>query len=680
MTPVPLAGIRSGPRAQRPLRASGAALAVGSVLSYLVFVLLSVRTHSSEPDLLEIGYIFAFLLFALVGCLIVWHRSHNPLGWLMTLGGLAVVLSAALDAYAYAVLVSGDLHGPSAVWARWTESWLYAGGWGVVTAFPLLLLPGGHLPASGWRWVGVLAGTLVALSVLVTALIPGPIGDDVPVQNPVGLEGSGQLLAWLNGIVMWALFGVTILGLISLVVRWRRAWGAERRRLAWPLLGVLVSLALMAVSFGAAGAGASEAVAGALVAASLGAFPLSIAGAVLREGLLDIELVLRRTLIYTVLSAVIVGSYVLALTLASRWFATSADVAVSILATVLVVLALGSLKTRLEQWVSRALFGRGDRPQAVLAALAACGERHLDGATLLRELESQLCAAMRLPYVAIRRDVCGRAATPSRPGTEVFPLVHAGIELGCLEVSQRSPNEPLTTEETRLLEAAALQIAGLVRSAGLDTELRAARASLVRSREQERLRIRRDLHDGLGPVLAATTLQVDALRRRLDRHDVDGQAIADRVSNQLQSAVTDVRGLIEGLRPPALDQMGLGSSIGELVAPLRDAGLVVELDLRVPESLDPATEVAAYRIAAEALTNVLRHSAATRCRVSARTDSSALLLAVLDNGSGFSRSGHAGVGLASMAERAAELGGTLTLSPAEPRGTQLAAVLPLGEP
>ncbi len=660
--------------ASRPLRAAGAVLGTASALLYLVFVVLSVR--GVGPDLLEFGYILAFLLFALVGCLLVWHRPNNPLAWLLTLGGAAVVLSAALDAYAYAVLVSGDLTGPAAGWARWAQSWLYVGGWGAVSAFPLLLLPDGRFPSPRWRHVGILTGTLVVLSMLVTAFAPGPIGETVPAQNPVGLEGLGDTVVLMDGIVMSGLLGVTLLGLVALVVRWRRSWGSERRQLAWPLLGVLVALTMTAISAGAAVVGASEAVTGSLVAAGLGAFPVSLAVAVLREGLLDIELALRRTLIYTVLSAVIVGSYVLALALASRWFAASADVAVSILATVLVVLALGSLRTRLELWVSRALFGRRDQPQAVLAALAACGERHVDGATLLNELELQLRNALRLPSIAIRRDTRN---VPAGQGTEVFPLIHAGVGLGHLEVTRRSPAEPLTIEEVRLLEAAALQIAGLLRSAGLDTELRAARANLVRSREQERLRIRRDLHDGLGPVLAATTLQVDALRRRLDEHDTEGKEIADRVSAQLQSAVADVRGLIEGLRPPALDQMGLVSSIEALVAPLRDAGVVIELDVRLPRSLDPATEVAAFRIAAEALTNVLRHSAATHCRVCAHVNGSALLLSVLDDGSGLPGSGHAGVGLASMTERAAELGGTLRRTPAEPRGTRLDAVLPLGD-
>lgn len=662
-----------------PRRAAGAALAVASVLGYLAFVLLSVRADDSDARWPEIGYIFAFVLFALVGCLVVWHRPHNPLGWLLALGGVAVVLSAALDAYAFAVLVSGHLDGPGAVWARWTQNWLYTAGFGAVTAFPLLLLPGGHLPSPRWRLAGFLTGTLLALSVLVAAFVPGPIGDDVPVPNPVGLDRFGEVLTRLDEVTGWAMLGAVLLGLVAVVVRWRRAWGTERRQLAWPLLGVLVSLSLIAVSTGAASLGAHDAVTGSMVALGLAAFPVSIAVAVLREGLLDIELVLTRTLVYAVLSAVIVGSYVSALTLTSRWFATSADVAVSILATVLVVLALGSLKTRLERWVSRALFGRLDRPQAVLASLAACGERHLDGATLSRELESQLRGALRLPYVAIHRDVGDPGPARPRPGTEVFPLLHAGVELGQLEVGRRSPHEPLTTEEVRLLEAAALQIAGLVRSAGLDTELRAARANLVRSREQERLRIRRDLHDGLGPVLAATTLQVDALRRRLDPGDLNGQAIADRVSVQLQSAVANVRGLIEGLRPPVLDQMGLPDSLEELVAPLRDAGVVVELDVRVPSCLDPATEVAAYLIAAEALTNVSRHSAAATCRVSARTDSLALRLVVVDDGCGLLDRDHGGVGLASMAERAAELGGTLTLTPIHPHGTRLDAKLPLGE-
>ena len=402
--------------------------------------MLSARPRGTDADLLEIGWILAFLLFALVGCSIVWHRPDNPLGWLLTLGGLSVVLSAALEAYAYAALVSGGLERSGADWAAWTANWLYIGGWAAVTTFPLLLLPGGHLPSSQWRPVAILTGTLVALTVLVTAFKPGALGNDLPVPNPVGLDGFALLFAWLEGIVMWALLGVTLLGLVALVARWRRAWGVERRRLAWPLLGALTSVALVAASFGAAGVGVHEAVTGFLVAVALNAFPVSIAVAILREGLLDIELVLRRTLIYTVLSAVIVGSYVVALSLASRWFAASADVAVSILATVLVALVLGSLKTRLELWVSRALFGHRDRPQEVLAALVACAERHVNGASLLRELESELRSALRFPYVGIRREAGDHASAPPRSGTEVFALVHAGVELGDLEVARRSPN------------------------------------------------------------------------------------------------------------------------------------------------------------------------------------------------------------------------------------------------
>ena len=239
--------------------------------------------------------------------------------------------------------------------------------------------------------------------------------------------------------------------------------------------------------------------------------------------------------------------------------------------------------------------------------------------------------------------------------------------------------EQLSPEDHALLESAAMQIAGVLRTAGLASELQASRERLVRAREAERLRIRRDLHDGIGPVLAAATLQVDSLRRRLPADDLTGMALADRVKDELGRAVGDVRTLLDGLRPPALDALGLLGALDEQFLALREAGIEVTSDVPAPlPRLGPAVEVAAYLIVSEALTNVLRHSGARACVVRLAVEGDTLDLEVTDDGTGLTPDRVPGVGIESMAERAAEVGGTCVCAATLP-GTRVHARLPLGD-
>jgi signal transduction histidine kinase len=263
----------------------------------------------------------------------------------------------------------------------------------------------------------------------------------------------------------------------------------------------------------------------------------------------------------------------------------------------------------------------------------------------------------------------------------VVDLTHRGRREGILVVGLRRGQRRFSGRESALLDDLARQLAVTIRAVRLSGELEHSRERIVRAREAERLRIRRDLHDGLGPVLAAAGLQADTLRDHLDPDDAAAHALLDRMGVGLRQGVGDIRRTVEGLRPPALDQIGLAAVVAEHAAALDSPRLSVatELDELAPGAVPAAVEVAAYRIAVEALTNGARHSGARRCTVRLARERETLVVEVVDDGRGLATDVHLGVGLTSMRERAEELGGSLlvTAPAAGVDGTLVRAVLPV---
>ncbi|NCC36372.1 MAG: sensor histidine kinase, partial [Chloroflexia bacterium] len=221
----------------------------------------------------------------------------------------------------------------------------------------------------------------------------------------------------------------------------------------------------------------------------------------------------------------------------------------------------------------------------------------------------------------------------------------------------------------------ARQVGITLHAAQLSDALQASRAQLVLAREEECRRIRRDLHDSLGPTLASLRLQLSALRHRV-RHDPDAEHLIDELRADVRAATADIRRLVYNLRPPMLDEFGLVGALGH-VAQTSD-GLTRTLD--VPETLPTlpaALEVAIYRIAAEALHNIVQHAHATHCTVKLAINEMSVTLTVIDNGCGLPATYLAGVGHHSMQERAAELSGHVAILPASSGGTCVRASFPL---
>jgi signal transduction histidine kinase len=357
----------------------------------------------------------------------------------------------------------------------------------------------------------------------------------------------------------------------------------------------------------------------------------------------------------------------------------------------------------LQQGVNRLMFGERNEPYRVLSRLGQRLVETLPAESLLPTIVETVAHTLKLPYVAIvwkREQVLPGTESPllaaafgtSRGSQAVarVPLVHQGKHLGELILSPRRREEELSPADQRLVRDLAPQIGMALHSALLLTnlqqltiDLQHSRERLVTAREEERRRLRRDLHDGLGPQLSSQTLTLSAIKKLLRQDPDTAEHLLTDAITHAQEAIADIRRLVYALRPPALDDLGLLATLQEQMTQYYASG--IQLQLSAPEALPPlpaAIEIACYRIVQEALTNVVRHAHATHATVDLRVRAEALEVEVSDDGQGLPPGVRCGVGLTSMRERAEELGGTCLVEALTEGGTRVCARLPLegGQP
>lgn len=418
--------------------------------------------------------------------------------------------------------------------------------------------------------------------------------------------------------------------------------------------------------------------------------PMTISIAILRYRLFDIDLIINRTLVYSALTALVIGAYALVISTFSILLPWSGHWFISLAATGLVAVLFQPLRERVQRAVNRLLYGERDEPYTVLARFGQRLEATLAPEAILPTIAETVGQALKLPYTAVALKEGERFATraeyrrvgdkPSMAHEQLVtrPLLYQTETIGQLIIAPRAAGETFTTAEQRLLDDIAHQAGIAVHAVRLTTDLQRSREHLVAAREEERRRLRRDLHDGLGPALAALLLKVDATREVV-RDPVTSDTLLLELKGHIQQAIADIRRLVYNLRPPALDEFGLVGAIQEYLLQLNGAE-TLEVRLDAPTLLPPlsaAVEVAAYRIVQEALTNVVRHAQACHCRVHVTLTEGALHLEISDDGMGLSAGWHAGVGITAMRERVAELSGVYVIEALPAGGTCVLAQLPL---
>ncbi len=404
------------------------------------------------------------------------------------------------------------------------------------------------------------------------------------------------------------------------------------------------------------------------------ALPAATAVAMLRSRLFDVQAVLNRALVYVLLVGLVVLIYVVIVDVTGQLLGAGSDAGSSLLAATVIAVVLSPAREFLQSRITRLLYGDRSRPYTVLSGLAARLEETTGEDDLIDTVTGTIAQSLRVPFVKV---VDGE--TIEAPGDAVaLPLMSHGRHEGFLLVGRRAGGRAFDANEMQLLGDLARQVAVEKRLMRLADDLQQSRESIVHAREEERLRVRRDLHDGIGPTLAAASLQCDALRDRWPIADPTAAMLLGQIKAEISHSVLDVRRVVEGLRPPALDDLGLVGVVREHAASLTAAGLVVDVDC--PSSLEVASaavEVAAYRIVTEAMTNVVRHAHASRCVVSLGCADGWLRVEITDDGVGLREAQADGVGLASMRERAAELGGLLTVRTTHGHGATVVAALPV---
>jgi signal transduction histidine kinase len=414
---------------------------------------------------------------------------------------------------------------------------------------------------------------------------------------------------------------------------------------------------------------------------SLTFLPISLSIAVLRYRLYEIDFLINRTLVYGALTVTTMGIYIFIVGYLGNLFQTINQTFLAFLATGLVALLFQPLRERLQAGVNRLMFGERDDPVAVLGSLSRRLEAAADPEAILPGIVDTVGQTLKLPYVAIEVNNGKTTKVVAEYGNESesserLPLIHQSKTIGQLVFARRSPNEGFSEAEYKLLRNISRQTGAAVHAAKLTADLRQSRQQLVTAREEERRRLRRDLHDGLGPTLAGATLRIDIARNLLLSNPGEADTVLVETKGQIQDTIGEIRHIVYELRPPALDEMGLEKAVRAFVDQQKTDGLRITIaDTDGLSALPAAVEVAAYRIALEGITNVIRHAHASKAEIRFTNEGGYLTLEITDNGKGLPEPITIGIGITSMRERAEELGGRLKLIPHSP-GTLLRACLP----
>jgi signal transduction histidine kinase len=689
------------------------------VAAVAIFVLSLVNLSASGVSLLSIDFVVQlvwgplFAVYAVVGMAILARTPRHRVGWTLLAAGL--VWSLAQLTYSYAIL--GIQAYPGSV--PWPIIVLQIGcfypiGLYLILDELLLIFPSGKLTSPWWNLARAL-GIFGAIGASLQVGLGSPVamnGELGPIPNPFHLDGWLWAFFDYVGIGFYTIFIAGIPAAISMAWRLLRATGVERTQLKWIAYTTVFIALAYCLHFAAANLGWYATSAGPWIeliwGLALTSMAIFVGIAILRYRLFDIDVIINRTLVYIPLTACVVTFYVLLVNIFRPIVASALDVTgegtiAPIVATGAVAIAFQPLRDRLQGGVNRLLYGERDNPVAVLGRLGSRLEATMTPGAAMPAVAQTVTEALKLPWGAVALMAAPGdeprivAASGDRPAGDIvrLPLIYQHEPVGELQVAPRSPGESFSTADWALLETMARQTAIAAYALHLNDDLRQARARLVTAREEERRRLRRDLHDGLGAQLAGLMMQAGAAGRLTGTNPGAAAAEMKSLQGELRAAIAEIRRLVHGLRPPALDELGLVPALRARVMRFHsdevsrgletgaDGSRPLAVSFDAPASLPPlsaAAEVAIYRIVEEALTNIARHALASHAHVRLRVDAGSVALEIEDNGVGIDRDAPAGVGLRSMRERAGELEGTFTIATATGGGTSIRVCLPLATP
>lgn len=620
-------------------------------------------------DLLNI--VIAVLSFGMAGAVLIDRRPDLVFGWLLAGAAVTQVVLGLALLPAIAALEGGS-ESDLVAWG------LAASGLGfipvAVHGLIYVRFPSGT-PASGSaRILEILIalGTgLVVFGALfgATSLRDGTQLDVSDLEHPLT---GGTTIGLIGDALLIVAPIVVLLGLVAgvgVVIRFLRADGVERQQLKWMATWIVISFVLFPFALN----GQTEFI-DPFVSVL---FVLMLAVPVLRYRLWAIDTIIQRSAVYGLVTVMLVCMYVVLTSIGIGLFSERVGTSV---AAVAVALAFVPLRNRIQGFVDRLAYGsRNDPYRAIsdldrrLSEIAAPGE-------VLPTLVETIATSLRLPYVVIERKDGSVLASHGQPGAieERWPLVYEGSVEGELIASPRWGEEAFDVRDRQILADLARHTGTAVHAEVLTSDLLASRQRLVTAREEERRRLRRHIHDGLGPILTAVGLNIDAAITQLETAPESAAHYLGDAKAATAQAIDDVRRLVYGLRPPALDNLGLVGAIRLHTDRFQSEKMRIDVRANELPIMPAAIEVAAYRAVMEAVTNAIRHGNADNCTVNVTAESGELIVEVQDDGDS-PEPWVPGVGLTSIREQSEELGGTVEAGPFDDAGARVIVRYPLPE-
>jgi signal transduction histidine kinase len=473
-----------------------------------------------------------------------------------------------------------------------------------------------------------------------------------------------------------------LLVIFSQIYRYRHAETKQlKRQILWfavSIAGFIVSVMALLLYSGFGENGLLKLAMWFIYYSALLFLPFSIGIAILEQRQRHLSTLFSRTIVYSFVTIFVIGVYVLLVGSLGILLNNQNNIIVSLLATGIVAVLFQPLREKVQQSVNRLVYGDRQDPYQILSSLTERLELTMTNSSVLPSVVEEAAKALKLPFAAIDFQMDGELKRIASYGEEteakqVFPLQLQGETIGIFTVGSHSLQESLPPEKRYLLNDLLRQITMAVHAVQISGELQRSRMKLVSLREEERRRLRRDLHDGLGASLASISLQMDTL---IYQNQVDAKDRLVELQGNIRSAVGDIRQLVYNLRPPALDEFGLAFALQEIGHQFAGSPLRVEIEVPAEDQqLHAAIEVATYRIVQEGITNAIKHSNGSHCKVTVATNNGNLFITIQDDGVGIPDNRRIGIGLHSMKERADEVDGTFLIK--KELGTIIQVTLPL---
>lgn len=619
--------------------------------------MLALETMGSSPGAYAAYHnaisIVSTLAFVGVAFLIFWRRSGE---WVALLASLWLVTFGTMNQTSLAFTHSQPLLLP--LWAFLDQL-----GWVILLPIFLLTFPDGRFIPRWTLWVYLGYITFGIAGILIDSANALP-----ETPNPVFVQA------------IW--FATQITGVGSQVYRYLRVSDPlQRQQTKWVVFGLVTTVLILSLHDASNPPDhLAKLVEITVVSGAFLIIPLSLGVSILRYQLWDIDVIINRALVWGLLSGLVVGGYVLSVGGLGALFQSRNSLLPSVVTTGLIALLFNPLRQRVQRGVNRLMYGDRDDPYSVLSQLGRQLETTLAPDAVLPTVVETVAQTLKLPYAAITLKEGDEFQVAASTGGQmedalVIPLTHSGEIIGEMICGSRRGGRQFNSDEKQLLTNISRQTGVAFHAVRLTADLQRARERLVVMREEERRRIRRDLHDELGPALASQTLKIGSARSLLRRDPEAADVLLRNLETDTKAVLENIRRLVHNLRPPALDELGLLRAIEQSAPRHQDLKITFDLPSELPE-LAAAVEVAVYRVVQEALVNIVRHAHAKRATVAINVDSG-FRLTITDDGQGMPAHHRSGVGLRSMRDRAEELGGVFRIHSTQGIGTTIEVRLPL---